>query len=135
MLELSLCGAIADVVERARAGRPVTTVHLRIGRLRQVVPDTLTYCWGLVTAGGPLGGSRLDIDEVPVVLACRPCGASTEVADVLVLACGVCGSVDVEVSEGEDFLVTSIDLGVAPGLSEGMAPGESASKATSEREN
>ncbi|WP_395695015.1 hydrogenase maturation nickel metallochaperone HypA [Nocardioides sp.] len=111
MHELSLCRSIHGIVDRARQDRPVVTVHLRIGQLRQVVPETLEHCWGVVTDGGPLAGSVLDIDHVPVRLACHACGADTTVAHVLVLTCSACGSGDIEVVTGEEFLVTSIDLG------------------------
>jgi Zn finger protein HypA/HybF involved in hydrogenase expression len=46
--ELSICSSIAKIVEDATAGRPVELVRLDVGRLRQVVPHTLTYCWDMV---------------------------------------------------------------------------------------
>lgn len=110
MHELSLCQSIHGIVDRAREGRPVEVVHLQVGRLRQVVPETLAYCWTLVTDGGPLAGSRLDIDHVPVVLDCGDCGRRTTVADALLLTCGSCGSGAIGVVSGEELLVTSIDL-------------------------
>ncbi|TIC82616.1 hydrogenase maturation nickel metallochaperone HypA [Nocardioides sp. GY 10127] len=111
MHELSLCRSIAQIADRARQGRPVAAVHLRVGQLRQVVPETLVYCWGLVTDDGPLAGSRLEVESVPVVLDCRACGETTRVAHVLVLTCAACGSGDIELRTGEEFLVTSLDLG------------------------
>lgn len=114
MHELSLCRSIHGIVDRARGDRGVSTVHLQVGQLRQVVPDTLAYCWGLVTQFGPLADSELDIDHIPVVLACHHCGQETAVADVLVLVCGSCGSGEVRVLSGEEFLVTSIDLTPLP---------------------
>ncbi|MCL8025396.1 hydrogenase maturation nickel metallochaperone HypA [Nocardioides bruguierae] len=110
MHELSLCRSIAGIVENARGGRAVATVHLRVGQLRQVVPETLVYCWGLVSDGGPLAGSRLEVESVPVVLDCRACGETTTVAHVLVLTCAACGSGDIVVRTGEELLVTSLDL-------------------------
>lgn len=110
MHELSLCRSIGDIVERARQGRPVTTVHLQVGQLRQVVPETLAYCWGIVTDDTPLAGSELAIDHVPVVLDCRACGARTTVAHVLVLTCADCGSGDITLVSGEELLVTALDL-------------------------
>lgn len=110
MHELSLCRSIHGIVDGARGDRSVTTVHLQVGQLRQVVPETLSYCWGLVTETGPLAGSVLEIDHVPVVLDCRTCGATTRVAHVLVLTCSACGGGDVALVSGEEFLVTSIDL-------------------------
>ena len=110
MHELSLCRSIHDIVDRAREGRTVSAVNLQVGQLRQVVPDTLTYCWDLVCAGGPLAGSTLVVDHVPVVLDCRDCGERTTAVHALVLTCGSCGSGAVDLSSGEELLVTSLDL-------------------------
>lgn len=110
MHELSLCQSMVGIVERARDGRPVRTVRVRIGELRQVVPETLEYCWGIVTDGSTLAGSVLEVERVPVVLDCRACGARTTVAHALVLTCAECGSGDIRLLSGEEFLLTSIDL-------------------------
>jgi hydrogenase nickel incorporation protein HypA/HybF len=113
MHELSLCNSIRQVVERSADGRPVTTVHLQVGRLRQVVPDTLRYCWGLVTAETPLAGSELAIESVPVTGRCRSCGEETTVEEVLVVLCGHCDSPDLELLTGQEFLITTLDLAAA----------------------
>lgn len=110
MHELSLCNSIYKLVERAAAGRPVSVVHLEVGQLRQVVPDTLRYCWGLVSEQTPLAGSVLDVDSVPVRTSCRSCTASSLVEERLVLVCGACGSGDVEITAGEEFMLTHLDL-------------------------
>lgn len=110
MHELSLCQSIHGIVSRAAQGRPVAVVHLQVGQLRQVVPDTLVYCWGLVTEGGELAGSVLDIDSVPVEVHCPACSGLTLVEHSLVLVCRDCGSGDVTVQRGEEFLITSLDL-------------------------
>lgn len=110
MHELSLCQGIHRIVDRARQGRTVSTVHLQVGQLRQVVPQTLCYCWELTSEGTELAGSLLDIDHVPVRLHCTDCGAGTTVRDVLLIRCESCGSGKVTVVAGEEFMVTSIDL-------------------------
>lgn len=111
MHELSLCRSIYAIADRAREGRPVDVVHLQVGRLRQVVPQTLEHCWGLVTEQTGLSGSRLDIDHVAIELRCHRCEALTGVAHELVLTCARCGSGDVAVARGEEFMVTSMQLG------------------------
>ena len=110
MHELSLCRSIYGIVDRAREGRAVSAVHLQVGQLRQVVPGSLTYCWGLVTETSPLAGSQLVIDHVPVQLDCTDCGARTAVEHVLVLTCASCGSGQISIHTGEEFMVTSMDL-------------------------
>ncbi|KRA27972.1 MULTISPECIES: hydrogenase maturation nickel metallochaperone HypA/HybF [unclassified Nocardioides] len=110
MHELSLCRSIHQVVAEAAADRTVAAVHLKVGKLRQVVPGTLTYCWGLVTVDGPLAGSELVVESVPVVGTCRACGRDTEVEQVLMLVCVHCGDAPLDLVSGEEFLITTIDL-------------------------
>ena len=112
--ELSLCGSIANIVTRHAAGRPVSVIHVQVGQLRQVVPDTLVFCWELVSEGTPLAGSRIDVEGVPARMRCRACGQVAEVGDLPVFACRDCGSIDAEVIAGEEFMVTSLDLTAAP---------------------
>lgn len=110
MHELSLCLQIHKVAERGAAGRPVQTVHLQVGQLRQVVPDSLRYCWTLVTEGTPLAGSVLDIDSIAVTATCADCDAVTRIANTLILVCDGCGSTALTITTGEEFMLTSLDL-------------------------
>lgn len=110
MHELSLCHSIFTIADRARDGRAVEVIHLQVGQLRQVVPGTLEYCWGLVTEDTGLQGSRLDIEHVPVRLRCGDCSASTTATHSLVLTCSGCGSGRVRVTRGEEFMLTSMDV-------------------------
>jgi hydrogenase nickel incorporation protein HypA/HybF len=110
MHELSLCAAIAEIATRRCGEREVDIVHVRIGQLRQVVPDTLVFCWSMVTAETTLDGSTIEIERVPAVLACRSCGDEHELGDSFALACAGCGGVDVSIVSGEEFLVTALDL-------------------------
>lgn len=114
MHELSLCHSIVGVVNDAADGRPVDVVYLRVGRLRQVIPDTLVYCWGLVTEGTSLDGSRLEVESVPVTLHCQACSATTEVANELILTCQECGSGAIDVTAGEEFMIMSLELKEVP---------------------
>jgi hydrogenase nickel incorporation protein HypA/HybF len=110
MHELSLCRTIFTIVERTADGRQVETIHVQVGRLRQVVPDTLRYCWGLLSESTPLAGSVLEVESIPAVVACSRCQAHTPLTDVLLVMCGDCGAVDVDVVSGEEFLLTTLDL-------------------------
>jgi len=107
--ELSLCQAVIDTVEAHASGRRASQVNLRIGHLRQVVPDSLQFSWELLTDGTPLAGCKLDIKHVPGVITCRSCEEQTEL-DWPVFVCGTCGADDVKVLTGEEFLIVAIDL-------------------------
>ena len=61
MHELSIAEAIVDVAARHAAGRRVLRVEVKVGHLRQVVPDSLCFAFGLVAQGTALDGAELAI--------------------------------------------------------------------------
>jgi hydrogenase nickel incorporation protein HypA/HybF len=108
--ELSLGQAIVETVcARSASPRDVRRVTVRIGHLRQVVPESLLFAWGLLTEDSDLAGCSLEIEHVPAVVQCRGCGASTTL-DLPLLLCGSCSSDDVELVAGEEFLLVSMDV-------------------------
>jgi len=118
MHELALCRSILGIGVRACGGRPVSSVTVDVGALRQVVGPTLVQCWEFVTPGTPLAGSRLVVNDIPAVIKCVQCGAQTLLAQPYMI-CGTCGSGQVDVVTGREFLLRSIDVGgPAPPVSE-----------------
>ena len=109
MHELSICTAIASTAERHAEGRPVSQVRVRIGHLRQVVPDALQFSWEVVSSSTDLKHAELVIEQVPAVVECLECGARTTL-DTPILTCGACEGFDVKLLSGEELLVVSIDL-------------------------
>jgi hydrogenase nickel incorporation protein HypA/HybF len=109
MHELSIATALVGIVERHAAGRQVSRVDVRIGHLRQVVPSALAFAFELVTAGTALERAELVIEPVPAAVRCKACGAQTE-QEAFPFVCAACGGWDVEVVQGEELVVDSIDL-------------------------
>ena len=110
MHELSLCQAIAGVVKPHAAGRRVDIVRVQVGALRQVVPETLSFCWTLVRDHHGMDGAELELELVPAEVACRACGEQSAIASRWSVCCPRCDSPDVTVVRGEEFLVTSVDV-------------------------
>jgi hydrogenase nickel incorporation protein HypA/HybF len=107
--ELSLCRSIVAISARHAHGRQVVSVRVRIGHLRQVVPDTLVRCFELLAPAEGLGGAVLEIVEVPAQVRCNTCGAIT-VLERFELRCGSCAGSDLEVIAGEELLVESLEV-------------------------
>jgi hydrogenase nickel incorporation protein HypA/HybF len=110
MHELSLCESIATTLRKHANGQSVTRVEVRIGHLRQVVPDALRFNWELVSDVPGLRGCQMVIEQVPAIVECLQCRSRTTL-EVPVLVCGNCGSFDVELVSGEEFFVVSMDTG------------------------
>ena len=110
MHELSIAQAIVDVATRHAGGSRVERVHVRIGHLRQVVPSALVFAFELCAHGTPVEGAELEIEPIPIRAACRACDTESDLAG-FPLACPVCGSLNVEVVQGEELQVESLELG------------------------
>ncbi len=109
MHELSIAESIAAKVRERAAGRPVAAVAIRVGHLRQVVPDALEFCWTMVTDASGLQGCQLEIEQVPATVHCQDCDNTTTL-DVPILLCGSCGGSDVTLLTGQEFMVVSLEL-------------------------
>jgi hydrogenase nickel incorporation protein HypA/HybF len=107
--ELSVSSAIVDTVVRHAAGRRVTSVQVRLGRLRQVVPASLAFYFELVSRDTVCEGARLDQEIVPATLGCARCERAWEI-ELPYFRCPVCGSADVTVEAGEELEVESIEV-------------------------
>ncbi len=53
--------------EAAQRGGRVTAVHLKLGALSGVVKDALLFSYEIACQGSCLEGSRLEIEELPVI--------------------------------------------------------------------
>jgi hydrogenase nickel incorporation protein HypA/HybF len=136
--ELSLSAAIVDTVERHAAGRPVTAVNMRIGTLRQVVPDSLVFYFEIVSRGTVCEGARLEHELVRALLCCPRCEREWDpepaplathappiggLPELPAFRCPDCGCGGAEVRSGGEFEVESIDVEASEKEEECIAPG------------
>lgn len=110
MHELSLCEAIAGVVKPYADGRHVDVVRVRIGALRQVVPESLSFCWSLIRDYEDMPDAELELELITAQVRCRSCAEHSTITSQWCLLCPRCESADVEVLRGDEFLVTSLDV-------------------------
>jgi hydrogenase nickel incorporation protein HypA/HybF len=116
--ELSISSAIVDTVERHADGRRVTVVSLRLGRMRQVVPDSLSFYFEIVSRDSVCEGAELELELIAALLRCRQCGDEWDPApppehDEIPLPtfrCRRCGAADSETLSGNELEVESIEV-------------------------
>jgi hydrogenase nickel incorporation protein HypA/HybF len=109
MHELALATAIRDTVLRHAEGQRVTTVRMRVGTMRQVVPNSLDFYFGVVARGTLCDGSQLELQVTPSVLRCEACGYSWE-PEAPSFRCPACDGSKVELVSGGELEVESIDV-------------------------
>jgi hydrogenase nickel incorporation protein HypA/HybF len=111
--ELAISSAVLESVLRHAHGRTVTSVRLRVGHLRQVVPDSLDFYWGIVTRDSVCEGSVLEQEVIPARLACSGCSREWEL-ELPVFRCPACGGADVAIQAGDELEVESIEVEEEP---------------------
>jgi len=107
--ELSIAQAIVDVAARNAGKARVTRVYVRVGHLRQVVPSALEFSFELCAHGTVVDGAALELEQVPIGVTCRSCGLVSQPTG-FPLTCGMCGGLDVDVKQGEELQVESLEL-------------------------
>ena len=85
-------------------------VSLRIGHLRQVIPDSLAFYWEIVTRDTAAVGARLDLVVVPARLRCGGCGTEWDMEGTPEFRCSRCAAGEVEVIAGNELEVDSIEV-------------------------
>jgi hydrogenase nickel incorporation protein HypA/HybF len=107
--ELSLSRAVITTVEKHAAGRRVAVVRVRIGRMRQVVPETLGFYFDFAARDTVCDGARLEMELVEVQLRCTACDRSWAI-EVPSFRCPACSSSRAEITSGNEFDVESIEV-------------------------
>lgn len=98
-----------EALPRNLAAPRVASVNLKIGKLAAVVPDSLTFCFEIITRDTPLEKARLNIEAVPVRIRCIACGREWEL-DTPVFQCPVCDPGKIELLSGREIEIVSLDL-------------------------
>jgi hydrogenase nickel incorporation protein HypA/HybF len=108
MHELALArGVLAAAVAHA-GGRPVRRVTVLVGGLRQVVPDSLSFHFAILSRGTLCEGAELEQRLQAARLRCC-CGAEWELTEPS-FRCVRCGSAETTVVGGEELRVESIEV-------------------------
>lgn len=110
MHEMSIALALVEQLESLAAehhAERITTVSVRAGVLRQIVPEALEVAFETAAEGTRAEGAALELEIAPVVARCRGCGHRFQPALDSFL-CPRCGQADVAIAEGDDILLTSI---------------------------
>jgi hydrogenase nickel incorporation protein HypA/HybF len=112
MHELSIAMSIVEMAEEeaGRRGATVTAVHLKVGALSGLVTHALLSCFEMACEGTSLQGSRLVIEEVPVMVFCPSCRAQRLLSSVQLFSCPECGTPCSEIVQGKELEVVALEI-------------------------
>ena len=108
MHELGLCTSIVDAIERRAQARSVVRVRVRVGRLHHVHPEAFDQSFAMAAMGTVAEDAAAELVLLPVQVRCAGCGATWD-GDEIPIGCPGCGSVEVEVTGGDELVLESIE--------------------------
>lgn len=102
MHEMSLLTSILAIVRDEMRSHELTrliSVKVCYGELAQVVPDAMSFAFEALTMSTDLDGAVLELERIPLKLACGACkapfapeGSQAKFAGIMA-ACPVCGGI------------------------------------------
>jgi hydrogenase nickel incorporation protein HypA/HybF len=101
--------AALEVSER-QGGLAIEQVCARIGRLRAVAPEALTFAFDSLKEGTAAQGALLVWGEIAPTVRCAPCAAVFEPEDDRIWLCPSCGAVGGELLAGNELMVERVIL-------------------------
>lgn len=101
--------AILAEIRKLPLGRP-TLVKVNVGEMLHLNKESVLAHFQSISKGTALEGMELDLEEVPVRLACSHCGWMGEAEDHHLLFCSSCSSIDVQVLSGRNVTIEKIEV-------------------------
>jgi hydrogenase nickel incorporation protein HypA/HybF len=112
MHELSIAEEIISVVRSYLPGENntnVKAVRIKIGKLSNILPESLLFCFNASIERTELEGAKLEMKFIPLTILCAECGKVTEPEDYI-FACSFCGSTNIKVISGDELQIEEIEL-------------------------
>lgn len=114
MHEFSICQglvkAILSELEKLDPSNPkLLKASVVIGRLRQIVPETLQFAYETLIKETVIAGSKLEIINAPILAKCLGCSWKGEIRENN-FRCGKCGSGEIELSGGMELYLNNLTV-------------------------
>ena len=113
MHELTITEQIAEIAIRhgeKNAAEKITDLYLVIGELSTVIDDSVQFYWDLITKDTICEGSKLHFSRIPAKFQCLDCGKEYQMKDGELIPCPHCQSSKMEIVEGKEFHLDSINI-------------------------
>jgi hydrogenase nickel incorporation protein HypA/HybF len=113
MHELSIACDLVEIAEtaaHAADAERVAVVYLKLGAFAGVVKEALLFGYETAVKGTLLESSRLEIEDVPLVVFCSACNQESELSSIQFFECPICGNPVTDIRQGKELELTSMEI-------------------------
>lgn len=113
MHEFSICQQIISQVETLvdeHHAINASRIQLRIGPLSGIDVRLLKQAFRFACAATVAEAAELDIEECPIIVKCKQCGATSQFVSAAHLVCSHCGDINTQLISGDEMLLVAVDL-------------------------
>ena len=104
----SLLNTACDYAKKNNAQK-VVSLNLIIGELSNIISDSVQFYWDIISKNTICEQSVLIFNNVSAKFICQSCKNDFKI-DGELIPCPECGSMDIRTSQGDEFLLESIDI-------------------------
>ena len=115
MHEMSIAQDILEIVqdtlskERLNGSAKLKEVAVQIGELVAVVPESLEFCFNVLTENTEMNGALLKIEIIPLTGRCQDCRHQFHVENFS-FSCPHCHSVKIDIIQGEELIIRHLEV-------------------------
>jgi len=112
MHEMSIAQGLLDIIKEEmdkHGARVLRSVRLQIGQLSAIVPESLSFCFEIMTAGTELEGARLNMEMIPLRGTCRKCNQEFEIKEYA-FECPYCSSREIDTISGQELSIVEMEV-------------------------
>jgi hydrogenase nickel incorporation protein HypA/HybF len=110
--ELSITENLVRILQEQGTSQNFTKVlkvHLEIGALSTIEPDSILFCFDIIAKDTIAEGAVLEISRVSAVASCRTCKSQCEI-NAYGDTCSACGGMELDVLSGKDMIVKNVEV-------------------------
>ena len=104
----SMIRIIEEEMQKHRA-RVLRSVRLHIGEMTAIVPESLSFCFNIITENTALEGARLMMDVIPLKGYCKACDKEFGIKEY-VFKCPSCQNKGIKTVAGHDLSIIEMDV-------------------------
>jgi hydrogenase nickel incorporation protein HypA/HybF len=112
MHEMSIAQSLVDILReemvRHNAGN-LRSVKLHVGQLSAIVPESLSFCFQVITSGTDMEGAVLNMEVIPLRGTCEDCRQEFEIKEY-VFVCPNCSGTRVRTDAGQELSIVEMEV-------------------------